>query len=263
MPRAHNETVAVGLDREVRASRSWWYLSEWVGDALPLRPDGKPVIRRRVVEHNGEAMIPELMVASSVGQGATYWAWFDRWWHSKWRRETYSGVDDNGETCLPPEIAEVLGTVFEANGSMDGVWDAVAVRADGSVSFTEVKRRGTDQIRPTQHRFASIATEVLGERVSFAVVEWTAAPPLDWHELGYRSEREYLEVRQNHLSDAEYISRDYRWTMWDEDLATWVRNRMPHSGELWLRRHHLLLPRQHDRFFASMDALRLGHSGSF
>lgn len=255
---SRGSVVKAGVDREVLATRVWWYLTEWTGASLPLRPDGKPVIPRRVVDGNGVPMIPELMVARWLGAGASYSAWFDRWWLSRWRQDMYDGTKDDGVAKLPDDIAKVLKPVFDTHGTMDGVWDAMAVRPDGTVHFAEAKRRGSDQIRDTQHRFASVARAVLGNRVSFTIVEWTSAPPLDWRELNYDSEADYLEVRGRYFSDAEYISRDYRWSGWDQDLATWVRSRMSVSRETWLKCHHLVLPRQHQRFFASMDALRDG-----
>lgn len=248
--------VSVGIDREVQADRRYWYLTRWMDvPSLPVRPDGQRVLLSRTVDDGGTPQLPELMVARWLGRDAAYWAWFDRWWGGRWRQAPYV-YPDQASTSPPPWVGDLLRPVIERHGGWDGVWDAVAAWQDGRVSFAEAKRRGGDRLRPSQHAFASAAKSVLGDRVSFTVVEWTAAAPLDWRECGYECEEDYSEQRNVYLSDAEFVARWYRWTEYGQPFDRWLLESLPSSGAKWLSDHHLRRQRQHDRFFVAMEKLR-------
>ncbi len=249
-------TVHVGTHGEVVADRAFWYLTRWTDPAtLPQRPGGGRVRLARVVNDNGSPDLVELMVARWLGRRAPYWAWFDRWWGKRWRQGLYE-EPDAAPTSPPDWVADRLQPVIERRDTWDGVWDAVAAWPDGRIVFAEAKRRGKDRLGPGQHAFASAAKEILGPTVSFTVVEWTAAAPLDWREVGHDSEQEYRAQRGGYLSDAEYVSRWYRWTECGQRFDEWLRSNMPVSGDAWLADHHLRRPPQHDRFFASLMRLR-------
>lgn len=252
----HAHAVMVGLNQEVRATRAYWYLTKWTEPStLPIRPDGSPVLLSRVVEDRGLPQFPELMVARWLGRDAQYWAWFDRWWGQRWRQDTYR-FPDVAPSAPPDWVSRILQPVIERHGGWDGVWDAVAVWPDGRLSFAEAKRRGGDRLRRSQHAFATAAKSVLGDQVSFTVVEWTAAAPLDWSECGFESERDYRVQRDGYLSDAEFVARWYRWTEAGQPFDQWLRASLPRSGSAWLAAHHLRRPPQHNRYFAAMESLR-------
>ncbi len=254
--RASGSSVRVGIDREVVAERRYWYLTRWVDtSSLPVRPDGRPLLLSRVVDDARQPQLAELMLARWLGRDATYWAWFDRWWRSRWRQEMYS-YPDQAPLAPPTWVADRLQPVTERLGSWDGVWDAVAARPDGRLAFAEAKRRGSDSLRPSQHAFASVAAAILGDQVSFTVMEWTAAAPLDWREAGFNSEQEYRSQRDDYLSDAEFVSRWYHWTDSGQPFDRWLLSSLPQSGPSWLADHHLRKPPQHERFFASLIQLR-------
>ncbi len=250
------EIVMVGLEREVPANRAYWYLTKWVDPStLPIRPNGERVPLSRVVDDGGLPQFPELMVARWLGRDAQYWAWFDRWWGRRWRRNIYE-FPDAAPTAPPEWVGSLLQPIIERHGGWDGVWDAVAVGPDGRLEFAEAKRRGGDSIRKSQHAFASAAQATLGDLVSFTVVEWTAASSLDWIECGFESEQDYRRQRDLYLSDAEFVSRWHRWTECGEPFDRWLLASLPTSGAAWLSDHHLRRPRQHSRFFAAMERLR-------
>jgi hypothetical protein len=248
------KVIKVGVDREVDAARERRYYTRWTNPVRPKRPDGNMVIKGRVVDVNGVAAIPELVEAEVLDERADWWAWFDRWWGSRWRRKIYDGTKSDGEAHPPDWVRAILDPVLDHHGSRNGIWDAVAIRYDGSVSFAEVKRYGADRLRPNQHQFASNAKHVLGDRVSFSIIEWTVGPPLDWRELRFESQQALDAQRALYRSDAEFLSRMYRWTMWDEDFIPWVRASMPQSAEAWLTGHHLRTKAQVERFFKQLDS---------
>jgi hypothetical protein len=74
--------------------------------------------------------------------------------------------------------------------------------------------------------------------------------------MGYDTEAEYRLQRDIYVSDAEYVSRWYRWTEWGQRFDDWVMSSLPDSGPAWLADHRLRRPRQHARFFDAMDRLR-------
>ncbi len=85
-------------------------------------------------------------------------------------------------------LSELLALLRAANkGSLSGLPDAVAIFPDGRVVMREAKVAKKDQLSKTQHAFAQVARQLLGDKLDLAVVEW-----------GYEAEEEaYQDAPSN------------------------------------------------------------------
>ena len=70
-------------------------------------------------------------------------------------------------------LSELFDRLRSANhGRLSGLPDAVALFADGRVAMREAKVAKRDRLSKTQHAFATVARQTLGDRLDLAVVEW-------------------------------------------------------------------------------------------
>lgn len=72
-----------------------------------------------------------------------------------------------------PPLSELFARLRTANkGSLSGLPDAVAIFPEGRVVMREAKVAKKDRLNRTQHAFAPVARQLLGDNLDLAVVEW-------------------------------------------------------------------------------------------
>ena len=77
--------------------------------------------------------------------------------------------------CLPKNgnLWDILDKLHLANrNKWAGLPDAIALFPDGRVAMREAKVFKKDRVSVTQHAFANVARQVLGDKLDLSVVEW-------------------------------------------------------------------------------------------
>jgi hypothetical protein len=122
--------------------------------------------RKPTVVWEGKSIYAELAIMALLKQHG----FSDTIW-----RENFSGCFREAmppASCtMPGCFREVCGRILAINESWRGCWDVLAMSPEG-LMFVECKRKGDDDIRPSQRRWLESALKAGFGLENFAVCEW-------------------------------------------------------------------------------------------